>query len=694
MAESGAPFAHLHVHTEYSMLDGAARLKDLFAEVKSQGMTHVAMTDHGNMYGAAEFHRQAKEAGITPVIGIEAYVAPEARSNTNRILWGQPHQKKDDVSASGAYLHKTIWAQNKQGLHNLFKLSSRSYAEGWLVKWPRMDKEILAEHSAGLMASTGCPSGELQTRLRLGQFDEALKAAAEWRDIFGRENYFLELMEHNLDIERRVRDGLLEIGRKLGIPPVVTNDSHYTREKDAESHDLLLCIQTGKTLADADRFRLEGGGYYIKSAAEMYRLNSSDIWQEGCRNSQLLIADRVDASGMFEFINLMPRFPIPEGYASEDELFRAEVWKGMDRRYPDGYNEQRRKQAEYEIQVICQMGFPAYFLVVADFIMWAKNNGVAVGPGRGSAAGSIVSYAMGITDLDPIDHGLIFERFLNPERVSMPDIDIDFDERGRADVIRYVTQKWGSDRVAQIVTYGTIKAKAAIKDACRVLGFPYALGDRITKTYPAAVLGKDMPLSGVFDEAHPRYKEATEIRALYEAEAEVKQVVDKARGIEGLIRQPGVHAAGVIMSAEPLTDHIPVWTRHADGAVITQFDYPTCEGLGLLKMDFLGLRNLTIMADAVALIRSNRGTEIDLLGLPLDDKPTYELLGRGDTLGVFQFDGGPMRALLRLMKPDNFEDISAVGALYRPGPMGVNSHTNYALRKNGQQEITPIHPEL
>src|SRR5690349_2905796 len=638
MAESGAPFAHLHVHTEYSMLDGAARLKDLLAEVKNQGMTHVAMTDHGNMYGAAEFHRQAKEAGITPVIGIEAYVAPEARSNTNRILWGQPHQKKDDISASGAYLHKTIWAQNKQGLHNLFKLSSRSYAEGWLVKWPRMDKEILAEHSAGLMASTGCPSGELQTRLRLGQFDEALKAAAEWRDIFGKENYFLELMEHNLDIERRVRDGLLEIGRKLGIPPVVTNDSHYTREKDAESHDLLLCIQTGKTLADADRFRLEGGGYYIKSAAEMYRLNSSDIWQEGCRNSQLLIADRVDTSGMFEFINLMPRFPIPEGYASEDELFRAEVWKGMDRRYPDGYDDQRRKQAEYEIQVICQMGFPAYFLVVADFIMWAKNNGVAVGPGRGSAAGSIVSYAMGITDLDPIDHGLIFERFLNPERVSMPDIDIDFDERGRADVIRYVTQKWGSDRVAQIVTYGTIKAKAAIKDACRVLGFPYALGDRITKTYPPAVLGKDMPLAGVFDEAHPRFKEATEIRALYDAEAEVKQVIDKARGIEGLIRQPGVHAVG--------------------------------------------------------LIKSNQGIDIDLLGLRLDDKPTYELLGRGDTLGVFQFDGGPMRALLRLMKPDNFEDISAVGALYRPGPMGVNSHTNYALRKNGQQQITPIHPEL
>ena len=366
----------------------------------------------------------------------------------------------------------------------------------------------------------------------------------------------------------------------------------------------------------------------------------------------------------------------------------------MAKRYPSGYDEQRRAQAEYEISIICQMGFPAYFLVVADFINWAKNNGVAVGPGRGSAAGSIVAYSMGITDLDPLDHGLIFERFLNPERISMPDIDIDFDERGRADVIRYVTQKYGSDKVAQIITYGTIKAKAAIKDSTRVLGFPYALGDRITKAFPPAVMGKDIPLSGIFDESHDRYNEAGELRNLYQTEPEVKQIVDTARGIEGLIRQPGVHAAGVIMSAEPLTDHIPVWTRYPDRAVITQFDYPTCESLGLLKMDFLGLRNLTIMSDAVKAIEQNRGITIDLLGLPLTDQPTYDLLSRGDTLGVFQFDGSGYRTLLRLLKPDNFEDISALGALYRPGPMGVNSHTNYALRKNGLQQITPIHPEL
>ncbi|MFY9777245.1 MAG: DNA polymerase III subunit alpha, partial [Trebonia sp.] len=692
--EGNLPYAHLHVHTEYSMLDGAARFKDLFKEVKALGMTHVAMTDHGNLFGAAEFYRQAMDAGITPVIGIEAYVAPERRDNPGKILWGQPHQKKDDVAASGAYVHKTIWAQNKEGLLNLFKISSRSFAEGWLTKWARPDKELISEYAGGLMASTGCPSGEVQTRLRLGQQEEALKAAAEWRDIFGAENYFLELMDHGLEIEARVRDGLLDIAKKLNIPPVVTNDSHYTRQADAQAQELLLCIQTGTNMADEGRFKFDGTGYYIKPASEMYAISSSDVWQEGCRNSQLLIADRVDPAGMFEFKNLMPRFPIPDGYDSEDALFADAVWQGMAKRYPSGYDEQRRAQAEYEISIICQMGFPAYFLVVADFINWAKNNGVAVGPGRGSAAGSIVAYSMGITDLDPLDHGLIFERFLNPERISMPDIDIDFDERGRADVIRYVTQKYGSDKVAQIITYGTIKAKAAIKDSTRVLGFPYALGDRITKAFPPAVMGKDIPLSGIFDESHDRYNEAGELRNLYQTEPEVKQIIDTARGIEGLIRQPGVHAAGVIMSAEPLTDHIPVWTRYPDRAVITQFDYPTCESLGLLKMDFLGLRNLTIMSDAVKAIEQNRGITIDLLGLPLTDQPTYDLLSRGDTLGVFQFDGSGYRTLLRLLKPDNFEDISALGALYRPGPMGVNSHTNYALRKNGLQQITPIHPEL
>ena len=361
-------------------------------------------------------------------------------------------------------------------------------------------------------------------------------------------------------------------------------------------------MQTGTNMADPNRFRLEGNGYYLKTPQQMRMLRGDEDWQAGCDNT-LLIAERTEA--IFTKSNLMPVFPLPDG-ETEESWLRKEVFRGMDWRYPDGYDERRRQQAEYEIGVIETMGFCSYFLVVADFIMWAKRNGIRVGPGRGSGAGSIVAYSLGITDLDPISHGLVFERFLNPERVSMPDFDIDFDERRRGDVIRYVTEKYGDDRVAQIITYGTIKAKAAVKDSARVLGFPYALGDRITKAFPPAVMGKDIPLSGIFDTDHPRYGEAGELRALYEAEAEVRQVIDTARGLEGLIRQPGVHAAGVIMSKEPLLDHIPVWRREADGAIITQFDYPACEDIGLLKMDFLGLRNLTVLEDAVAGIRANR----------------------------------------------------------------------------------------
>lgn len=685
-------FVHLHVHTEYSMLDGAARLKDLFAEANRLGMPAVAITDHGNMHGAYDFYQQATAAGVTPVIGIEAYVAPESRLHKARVKWGRPEQKSDDISGNGAITHKTMWARDAQGLKNLFRLSSRASMEGHYVKWPRMDMDIIAEHAEGIMATTGCPSGAVQTRLRLGQYDEAYKVAAQYQEIFGKENYFLEIMDHGLEIENRVRDGLLDISRRLGIPPLVTNDSHYTHEAQAEAHDVLLCVQTGSNIADPNRFRFDGGGYFIKSADQMRAVDSSDAWLEGCRNT-LLVAEKVDTEGMFSFKNLMPRFPVPEGH-TEESWFRHEAFEGLKRRFPGGIPETHIKQAEYELGIIIQMGFPSYFLVVADFIQWSKNNGIAVGPGRGSAAGSLVAYAMGITDLDPLPHGLIFERFLNPERVSMPDVDIDFDERRRGEVIRYVTEKWGEDKVAQIATFGTIKAKAAIKDSARVLGYPFAVGDRITKALPPDVMGKGIPLSGIFDKEHKRYGEAGEVRTLYEQDPDVKKVIDTARGIEGLIRQTGVHAAGVIMSAEPIIDHIPLMRRATDGVIITQFDYPTCETLGLLKMDFLGLRNLTIIDDAVKNIELNHGKELDLLGLPLDDKAAYELLTRGDTLGVFQLDGGPMRSLLRLMKPDNFEDISAVLALYRPGPMGVESHTNYALRKNKLQEITPIHPEL
>jgi DNA polymerase III subunit alpha len=680
-------FVHLHVHTEYSMLDGAARLKDLFAECARMDMPAIAITDHGNVYGAYDFAMKASAAGIKPIIGTEAYVAPEHRGHKQPVRWGSPAQKADDVSGGGAYTHMTLLAESTEGMHNLFKLSSRASLEGYFRK-PRIDRELLAEYAAGIIATTGCPSGEVQTRLLLGQYEQAREAAAEYRDIFGPGNFFVELMQHGLELEQRSAAGLRQIAQDLNLPFLVTNDSHYTRESDAPAHEALLCVQTGTNLADPNRFRLAGAGYYLKSPQEMRALSSDADWQAGCDNT-LLIAERAEAR--FTKSNLMPRFPLPDG-ETEVSWLRKEVWRGMDRRYPDGYDEQRRRQAEYELGIIETTGYCGYFLVVADFIMWAKRNGIRVGPGRGSGAGSIVSYALGITDLDPLVHGLVFERFLNLDRISMPDFDIDFDERRRADVIRYVTEKYGDDRVAQIITYGTIKAKAAVKDSARVLGFPYALGDRITKAFPPAVLGKDIALAGIFDSDNPRYGEAGELRGLYEAEPEVRQVMDLARGLEGLIRQPGVHAAGVIMSCEPLIDHIPVWRREADGAIITQFDYPACEDIGLLKMDFLGLRNLTVLEDAVAGIKANRGIEIDLDNLALDDKPTYELLARGDSLGVFQLDGSPMRGLLRAMRADKFTDIAAVIALYRPGPMA--SAPEYADRKTGRKPVTPIHPEL
>ncbi|SDQ18464.1 DNA polymerase III subunit alpha [Microbacterium sp. cf332] len=682
-------FVHLHVHSEYSMLDGAAKIAAMTQAAADYGMPAIAVTDHGNTFAAFEFYRAAQAAGIKPIIGLEAYVTPGThRSDKSRVAWGSPEQKSDDVSGSGAYTHTTMWSQSTEGMHNLFRLSSLSSMEGYYFK-PRMDRELLQTYGKGLIATTGCPSGEVQTRLRLGQYDAARAAAAEFQDIFGKENYFAEIMDHGLSIERRVMTDLLRLAKDLDIPLVATNDSHYTHQHEADAHAALLCVQSGSTLDDPNRFKFDGDGYYIKTAQEMRQLFRDH--PEACDNT-LLIAERCEV----EFntsANYMPRFPVPDG-ETEDSWLVKEVEAGLHYRYPAGIPDKVRKQAEYETGIILQMGFPGYFLVVADFINWAKDNGIRVGPGRGSGAGSMVAYAMRITDLDPLEHGLIFERFLNPDRVSMPDFDVDFDDRRRGEVIDYVTEKYGSERVAQIVTYGTIKSKQALKDAGRVLGFPFSMGEKLTKAMPPAVMGKDMPLDGMFNKEHPRFKEASEFRALIDTDPDAKTVFERALGLEGLKRQWGVHAAGVIMSSEPLLDIIPIMRREQDGQIVTQFDYPSCETLGLIKMDFLGLRNLTIISDALDNIRMNRGEELDLEHLELDDRPAYDLLTRGDTLGVFQLDGGPMRSLLRLMKPDNFEDISAVIALYRPGPMGANSHTNYALRKNGLQPITPIHPEL
>ena len=679
-------FVHLHVHTEYSMLDGAAKISELVAEVARQEMPAIAMTDHGNVFGAFEFHKSAKSAGVKPIIGIEAYVAPESRFDKRRVKWAEGGQ--DDVSGGGAYTHMTLLAENNQGLSNLFKLSSLASLEGFYYK-PRVDRELLSKYSKGIIATTGCAGGEIQTRLRMGAYKEAIKAASEFRDIFGPENFYLEIMDHSIEIEQRAFADLIKLGKELNLPQLATNDLHYTHHDDAAAHEVLLCIQSGSTMADPKRFKFENSEFYLKSPAQMREIFKD--FKQACDNT-LLVAERCETT-MREGENLLPQFPVPTGQSEDSWLIKL-ANDGLATKMGTSIPTEYQDRLNFELEVMIKMGFPGYFLVVADLCDHARKVGIRVGPGRGSAAGSLVSYSLGITGLDPIKFGLLFERFLNPERISMPDIDLDFDERRRSEMIQYATTKYGDDRVAQIITYGTIKSKQAIKDSTRVLGYPYALGERLTKSLPPSVMGKDISLSGIFNMDNERYGEASEFRNLYESDPDSKKIVDTALGIEGLKRQWGVHAAGVILSKEPLLDVIPIHRRDADGAIITQFDMGACEATGLLKMDFLGLRNLSVLDDCLINIEKNLGKKVVLESLPLSDKKTFELLSRGDTLGVFQLDSAPIRSLLRSMAPDSFEDIAAVIALYRPGPMGEDSHNKYADYKNGRKAPIGIHPEL
>ncbi len=692
-------FVHLHVHTEYSMLDGAAKNGLLFAEAARQGMPAIAMTDHGNMFGAYEFFQYSKQYPVRPIIGIEAYVAPSSRKSRSQEFWATGKREAADVDAEGGkdvsgggrYTHMTMLARNATGLRNLFKLSSLASFEGYYMK-PRMDREIISANAAGIIATTGCPSGEVQTRLRLGQFDEAVKAAAAYRDIFGPENYFLEVMDHGVDIERAVRSDLLRLAKHLNLPLLATNDSHYVTEDQADDHDNLLCVGVGRNKDDEKRFRFNGSGYYIKSGHEM-RMLFRDL-PEACDNTLLVAEGIEDYDDVFKHVDRMPQFDVPPG-ETQGSWLRHEIEEGIRIRYPDGnVPDGLRDRVELEMSVIEPLGYSSYFLIVADICRHARENGVPVGPGRGSAAGSMVSYLTQIIEVDPMKHGLLFERFLNPERVSPPDIDLDFDDRRRDVVIDYVTNKYGKEYTSQVNTFGTIKAKAAVKDSSRILGHPYSLGERITQAMPPAVMGKDVPLSELFNPEHKRYAEGAEFRALYDSNPDVKQVVDTGRGIEGMIRGTGVHACAFIISSEPLIDVIPMHRRDKDGMIIAGFAYPQCEEMGLMKMDFLGLRNLGVIDQAIHNVKVNRGIDIDLRTLPFDDPATFELLSRGDTLGVFQLDGGPMRALLRQLKPTVFDDVTAVIALYRPGPMGANAHISYAERKNNRQPIIPIHPEL
>jgi DNA polymerase-3 subunit alpha len=678
MADS---FVHLHVHTEYSMLDGASRVDGLMRRVAEMGMPAIAITDHGVMFGAIDFYRAGRKHGVKPIIGTELYMAPGSRfqKGKGRAPVGDGTGTSKDKAEP--YYHLTVVAETQRGYANLMKLVSRAYLEGYWYK-PRADKELLAEHSEGLICLSGCLGAEVNQLLMTGNRDAALAAAATYQDIFGPDRYFIEVQDHGIPEQHQTNGDLIWIAEQLGLGLVVTNDSHYTDHADADAHDVLLCIQTQSLKSDPDRFKFKGDQFYVKSPAEMQALFPD---HPGTWRNTLDIAERCNVEIQFG-TNHLPRFPVPEGRTEAEEL-RRKVFEGAASRYATPLPDEVRARLNMELAVIEQMGYPAYFLIVADLCDHARAAGIRVGPGRGSAAGCAVAYCTGITDLDPIEHGLYFERFLNPERVSMPDIDIDFDERRRGEMIRYARDRYGEDRVAQIVTFSTIKGKQAIRDSARVLGYPYGFGDRLAKMMPPPVLGKDFPLAQA-------KQMSAELREAWDNETDAKKVLDTALSLEGLRRQHSIHAAGVVIGAEPITEHAPVLRLEADGEIVTQYDGGMVEAIGLLKMDFLGLRNLTVITDALVHIEHTTGERIEIERVPLTDERTYKMLAEGDTDGVFQLDGAGMKALCRQLKPDCFDDIVALLALYRPGPMAAGLHTEYAKRKHGLSPVSVPHPDL
>ncbi len=676
-------FVHLHSHSEYSMLDGASRIPKMFARAKELGMPAVGLTDHGVMYGAIPFYLEGRATGIKPIIGIEAYVAPKSR-------FDRPAHRET------AYHHLTMLSANPTGYRNLMQLSSLAFLEGYdsRSRRPRMDRELLAKFSDGVIVLSGCLSGELQKNLVAGKPDEARRVAAEYREIFG-DRYFLEVQYQGLTQQPALNVQIAEIGRELGIPIVATNDSHYSEKEDAGAHDILLCIQMGKELADTDRMRFDTDQFYLKSREEMDL--AFPEYPEAVENT-LMVAELCDIEIPLHNA-LVPDFEVPEGETLASYLYQM-TEQGVRRRYPE-VTEEIEERMRHELSVIEQMGFPGYFLIVADFVQWAKSQGIRVGPGRGSVGGSMVAYALGITEIDPIRWGLGFERFLNTGRKQMPDIDIDFDERRRGEVIRYVSERYGEDRVAQIITFSTIKAKQALRDAARVLGLPYSIGDRLAKMYPPAILGKDAPFEACFDRSveWPRssgrndaYGNAAELRKTFEEDQVSAQVIEAARKLEGLRRQHSIHAAGVVIGREPLVNHVPLQRTDADGEIVTQYEQNVVEQIGLLKMDFLGLRNLTVIEDTLAHVRNNRGQDADVDNAPLDDPKVFQLLQRGNSPGIFQMESPGMTRLLRQLRPDQFEEIAALIALYRPGPMDEISR--YVKGKHEPSSVTYLHPLL
>jgi DNA polymerase-3 subunit alpha len=693
----GDSFTHLHVHTEYSMLDGAARIKDVVGAAAADGQPALGITDHGNMYGVLDFYKECREQGIKPVIGSELYMAHESRYERPSRRGRLDDGGGDGEGGSKLYYHLTALAETDEGYRNLILLSSEAFLSGYHYK-PRADFDLLAEHSKGLIATSGCLGGHVLQHLLRDDLDGALKTAGRFQDIFGRDSFFIELQDHGIPDQHRTNPQLLEIAKHLQAPLVATNDSHYVERGDSVAHDALLCVQTGSQMSDPDRFKFHGDEHYLKSSYEMRHL--FEEVPEACDNT-LWIAERADVTIEFGKPQL-PNFPLPEGFASDTEYLRHLTMEGAKQRWGRGLTDAAVERLSYELGVIDSMGFSSYFLIVWDLIKHARDNDIRVGPGRGSAAGCAVAYCLWITDLDPIEYDLLFERFLNPSRVSMPDIDMDFDSRYRDEMIRYAAERYGRDHVAQIVTFSTIKARAAVRDAARVLGYPYIVGDKVAKAMPPLVMGRDTPLYACL-EKHEKfedgYKMAADLRKMRDEDPDAAKVIDVAKGLEGLRRQDGIHAAAVVITKEPLTTYLPIQRKPVggqdieDAPIVTQYEMHGVEELGLLKMDFLGLRNLDVITDAVELIRDTRGVDLDIDAIPLDDPPTYAMLQRGEGIGIFQLEGGPMRALMRSLAPTSFEDICALLALYRPGPMAANMHNDYADRKNGRKAVEHLHPD-
>jgi len=697
-------FTHLHTHTEFSMLDGAARVGELVAAAAADGQPALGITDHGNMYGVLDFYKACRDAGIVPIIGTESYMAGESR-HERPVRRGRVDDTGGDAEGGQKlYYHLTLLAETVEGYRNLMKLSSAAYLEGYYYK-PRVDWELLERHHEGLIATTGCLGGVVLQALLAGDEVEAERRAARLQDIFGRENLFVELQDHGIADQHRTNPQLIAIAKRIGAPLLATNDSHYTHRDDAVAHDALLCVQTGALLSDTNRFKFEGTEHYLKSAAEMRHLFRDA--PEACDNT-LLIAERADVQIELGKPSL-PEFPVPSQFTGATYEERAQAYlrhltmEGARQRYGDPLPANVVDRLEFELNVIGDMGFPAYFLVVWDLIRFARENGIRVGPGRGSAAGCCVAYCLRIVDLDPIRYDLLFERFLNPGRKQMPDIDMDFDERYRADVMRYASDKYGSDKVAQIITFSTIKARAAVRDAARVLGKPYAVGDRIAKAMPPLIMGRDTPLRACLaktDGHEDGYASAGELRTMHETDPEAKEVIDVALGLEGLRRQDGIHAAAVVISRDPLTEYLPIQRKPdaggnaEDAPIVTQYEMHGVEELGLLKMDFLGLRNLSVIERALDLIEAATGGRPDIDGLDLDDEATLEMLRRAESVGVFQLEGAAMRQTLRALAPTSFDDVAALVALYRPGPMAANMHRDYPELKNGRKELTYLHPDI